>query len=201
MEASYCVAKFTGSGKHRARNVISRSVLVSFGIVVSYMKEIVDLYNSNIESFMPKEMFLIIISAVPFIELRGGMIVASLLEIPYLKAAFLCFFGNILPIPFILLLGRKLLFILKDFHLTSIYAIRFEKKMLSKSTIIKKYEFIGLSIFVGIPLPGSGVWSGSLIAALLNFSLKRAIFAQSIGMIMGILIMSLLTYALPSLLS
>ena len=56
------------------------------------MKELIDLYNSNIESFMPKEIFLVIISAVPFIELRGGMIMASLLEIPYLKATFLCFF-------------------------------------------------------------------------------------------------------------
>ena len=163
------------------------------------MKELIDLYNSNIESFMPKEIFLVIISAVPFIELRGGMIMASLLEIPYLKATFLCFFGNILPIPFILLLSRKLLLVLKNFHLTSTYAIRFENKMLRKSTIIKKYEFVGLSIFVGIPMPGSGVWSGSLIAALLNFSIKRALLAQSIGMVMGILIMSLLTYVLPGL--
>lgn len=163
------------------------------------MDAIVDFYNSNIESFLPKEMFLIILSAVPFVELRGGMIAASLLGIAYSEAVFLCFFGNVLPIPFILLLGRKLLLFLKYCQLTSSYAVKLEKKILGKSGLIKKYEFVGLVIFVGIPLPGSGVWSGSLIAALFDFSIKRAMLAQSIGLVVSIVIMSLLTYVFPNL--
>lgn len=148
---------------------------------------------------MPKELFLVIMSAVPFIELRGGMIAASLLKIPYLKGVALCIVGNILPVPIVLLLGRKMLHLLRSRPLTAQYAIKFEKKLLSKSTVIQKYEFIGLSIFVGIPLPGSGVWSGSLIAALLDFSIRRAICAQFLGLVLSILIMSMFTYVFPGL--
>lgn len=59
------------------------------------MNTIVDYYNSNIESYITKELFLVIVSAVPFIELRGGMIAASLLKVPYLTAVFLCIIGNV----------------------------------------------------------------------------------------------------------
>ena len=68
-----------------------------------------------------------------------------------------------------------------------------------KSAMVKKYEFMGLLFFVGIPIPGSGIWSGSLIASLLDFSVKRAVCAQVMGLILCISIMSFLTYVFPNL--
>lgn len=163
------------------------------------MDTIIAFYNNLIGPFLPKEIFLIILSTLPFIELRGGMIAASLLKIPFLQAVALCLVGNTIPIPFVLVLGRRILQFLKRNKTTSSFGRAIEEKVTMKSEMVKKYEFMGLVFFVGIPIPGSGVWSGSLIASLLDFSMKRAVCAQIIGLILCISIMSLLTYAFPNL--
>ena len=75
-------------------------------------------------------------------------------------------------------------------------AIWFENKAMSKKDKIERYEFWGLVLFVGIPLPGTGAWTGSLIAALLNIDIKKAISAIFIGIIMATIIMSCVSYAL-----
>ena len=85
-------------------------------------------------------------------------------------------------------------------HLGKI-ALKLESKALSKSDTIRKYEFLGLVLFVGIPLPGTGAWTGALIACLLEVKLKKAVPAIFLGLIMATTIMSIITYVVPYIIS
>ena len=122
------------------------------------------------------------LSMIPLLELRGGLLAASLLKISAAKAIPLCIVGNIIPIPFILLFIRQIFKVLKKTKLFRGLIIRLENRAMKKSDQVKKYEFWGLMLFVGIPLPGTGAWTGSLIASLLEIDIKKssmAIFGNS----------------------
>ena len=125
---------------------------------------------TNTLSFMPKEIIVFIISMVPILELRGGLVAAALMGIEMFKAIGFCVIGNLLPIPFILLFITPIFTWLKKTKLFSPMVEKLEKKSMNKSEQIQKYEFWGLAIFVGIPLPGTGAWTGALIAALLGIN-------------------------------
>ena len=113
------------------------------------------------------EIIIFIISMIPILELRGGLLAASpaLLNVPILRAIPICVAGNLLPIPFILLLITPVFQWMKGTKLFRPMVEKLESKAMSKSDKIEKYEFWGLVLFVGIPLPGTGAWTGSLIAA------------------------------------
>ena len=72
---------------------------------------------------------------------------------------------------------------------------------MGKSEKIQKAQFIGLLLFVGIPIPGTGAWMGSLIASMLNIKFKKALVAEVLGIIMAMCIMSVITYVIPWLIS
>ena len=114
-----------------------------------------------------KELIIFIISMIPLLELRGGLLAASLLKISAAKAIPLCIVGNIIPIPFILLFIRQIFKVLKKTKLFRGLVMKLEDRAMRKSDQVKKYEFWGLMLFVGIPLPGTGAWTGALIASLL----------------------------------
>ncbi len=137
-----------------------------------------------------------IISMIPILELRGGLIVASLLKVPITTAIPLCVAGNILPIPFILLFIKQIFKWMKKVKCFRGLIERIENRAMSKSDSIKKYEFWGLVIFVGIPLPGTGAWTGSLIAALLDIDFKKAVLAELLGIVMATVIMAIFSYGL-----
>ena len=137
-----------------------------------------------------------IISMIPILELRGGLIVASLLKVPITTAIPLCVAGNILPIPFILLFIKQIFKWMKKVKCFRGLIERIENRAMSKSDNIKKYEFWGLVIFVGIPLPGTGAWTGSLIAALLDIDFKKAVLAELLGIVMATVIMAIFSYGL-----
>ena len=111
---------------------------------------------TNTLSFMPKELVVFIISMVPVLELRGGLIAASMLGINIWQAVIICVLGNMLPIPFILLFITPLFNWLKKTKVFRPLVEKLEKKSMAKSDQIQKYEFLGLLLFVGIPLPGTG---------------------------------------------
>ena len=114
-----------------------------------------------------KELIVFIISLMPILEIRGGLIAATLLRIKIIPAFIICLIGNLLPMPFILWFITPIFNKLKKTkHLKGIVE-KLETKALSKREKIEKAEFIGLLLFVGIPLPGTGGWTGSLIAALI----------------------------------
>lgn len=161
---------------------------------------LINWFTTNLDG-LPKELIVFIISMVPILELRGGFIAAALLKIPYLQAVPICIIGNIVPIPFILLFINKIFAWMKTTKHLGKIARKIESKALSKSDTIRKYEFLGLLLFVGIPLPGTGAWTGALIACLLEVKMKKAVPAIFMGLLLATAIMSFITYALPYIIS
>ena len=161
---------------------------------------LVNWFATNLDG-LPKELITFIISMFPILELRGGFIAAALFNIPYLKAVPICILGNIVPIPFILAFINKIFAWMKTTKHLGKIARKIEAKALSKSDTIRKYEFVGLLLFVGIPLPGTGSWTGALIACLLEVKVKKAVPAIFLGLIMATIIMSFITYGLPAIIS
>ena len=144
-----------------------------------------------------KEAIVFIISMIPILELRGALLVAGpLLGVPVSTAIPLCIIGNIIPVPFILLLITPIFNWLKKTRTFKPMVDKLEAKAMSKSDQIEKYEFWGLVLFVGIPLPGTGAWTGSLIAALLGIKFKKAFPAVIIGILMATVIMWFVSYVL-----
>ncbi len=144
-----------------------------------------------------KEAIVFIISMIPILELRGALLVAGpLLGVPVAKAIPLCIIGNIIPVPFILLLITPIFKWMKGTRLFKPMVDKLESKAMSKSDKIEKYEFWGLVLFVGIPLPGTGAWTGSLIAALLGVKFKKAFPAVILGIFMATVIMWFISYVL-----
>lgn len=143
-----------------------------------------------------KELIVFIISILPLLELRGGLIASALLKISFFKGYIISIIGNVLPIPLVLLFMEKILEFLKKMKLTSKLAIKIEKKILSKRKQIDKYGYLGLLLFVGIPLPGTGAWTGSALASILHLDRKKSFIYIFLGVIMASLIMSIISYGI-----
>ena len=145
------------------------------------------------------ELTVFIISLLPVLELRGGLIAASILKIPMHKAFIICFLGNILPIPFILIFIKKIFAFMKKHNSLKRLAEWLEKHGEAKSDKIRKGTYAGLYLFVSIPLPGTGGWTGSLIASLLNLPVKKSLPVIVAGVFTAGVIMITLTYFIPGL--
>ena len=158
-----------------------------------------------VESFMqmldglPKELIVFIISVLPIVELRGGLVAASLLGVPWHIAFPICVIGNMLPIPFILLFIKKIFKILRKWPLFRTIIPMLEKKAGEKGSLINKGRFIGLFSFVAIPLPGTGAWMGALAATMLDIRMKRSFPIIFLGVLTAGIIMSVLSYFIPGL--
>ena len=137
----------------------------------------------------------ILVSMLPVIELRGGIpygVVAGL----GVKTALTCaLIGNILPVPFLILFTTKVFAWLrtKSPKLDRL-VVKMEQKGMSKKDVIDKYEFWGLVLMVAIPLPGTGAWTGCLVAALLEMDVKKSIPAVILGVLIAGAIVSFITY-------
>ena len=153
---------------------------------------LVELFQGKI----PSELIIFLISMFPILELRGGMIAASLLDVGLLEAFIICYVGNILPIPFILLFIRKIFEFLKRFGFTRKIVEKLETSSMRKSEKVKKNRIWGLLAFVAIPLPGTGGWTGALIAALLDMRIKISFPVIALGVFIANIIMSLFSYGL-----
>lgn len=143
-----------------------------------------------------KELAIFIISLMPILELRGGLLAASLLNIDFVKAVVICVIGNVLPIPIVLLFLKKILELFEKWHVTKRIVIWLEKKVDAKREQIDKYGYLGLTIFVGIPLPGTGAWTGSLLAVMLGMDRKKSFVFILLGVVMAAVIMSILSYGI-----
>ena len=150
---------------------------------------------------IPPELTIFIISLMPILELRGGMIAARLLDVNYLEAFAICYIGNMLPIPFILLFIKKIFEWLRRFKFFEKIIVKLEAKTEKNKEKVLKYKSWGLLLFVAIPLPGTGGWTGALMAALLGIDFKRALPIIALGVLLAGLIMSLFTYVIPALLA
>lgn len=160
------------------------------------MEKLAAAFAVTLGRYVSKEAVVFIISMIPILELRGGLIVSKLLEVPITTAIPLCIIGNIIPIPFILLFIKQIFKWMKKIRIFRGLVEKLENKAMSKSDNIRRYEFWGLVLFVGIPLPGTGAWTGSLIAALLDVDFKKAVLAELLGIAIATVIMSIFSYGL-----
>ena len=156
----------------------------------------VDLFGGLSSFKFGKELIIFLISLMPILELRGGLIAAALLGLEGTTSFIICFLGNIIPIPFILWFITPLFSKMKKTKLFSGLVDKLEKKAMKKKDKIEKLQYWGLMLFVGIPLPGTGAWTGCLIAALLDMNKKKAMAASILGVIMAGIIMMILSYGL-----
>jgi len=140
--------------------------------------------------------YVLIISMLPIIELRGAIPVAFALGLPPVQSFLVAIVGNLLPIPFILLLIKKVCEWMKTKEKLNKIPLYLEKKVAQNKEKVTKYGKWGLYIFVAIPLPGTGAWTGALIASFLNFKFKDSIIAIIAGVLTAGLIMAIFSYGL-----
>ena len=143
-----------------------------------------------------KELVIFIISLMPILELRGGLLAATLLDVEFIRAAIICILGNVLPIPFVLLFLKYILKVLSKWKFTTKIVNWLEKKVHDKREQIDKYGYFGLVLFVGIPLPGTGAWTGALLAVMLGLDRKKSFICILLGVLMAAVIMSILSYGI-----
>ena len=139
-----------------------------------------------------------IISMLPIIELRGAILVAALpmFGVNWYTAFIVSVIGNMLPIPFILLFLDVVFNFMKKHNIFKSAVLKLEERARSKKDRVSKFEFWGLAIFVGIPLPGTGGWTGSLIATVLKMDKKRAFLSILIGVLGAGVIVTLISYGI-----
>ena len=147
-----------------------------------------------------KEIIIFVISMCPILELRGGLIAASLLKLSPITSYVICVIGNILPIPFILWLMGKILKFMRNskIKLFNKFANWLDKKVEKHKGQIEKYGYLGLVLFVGIPLPGTGAWTGCLIASVLEMDKKKSFLASLLGVFIASIIMMIISFGLLS---
>lgn len=142
-----------------------------------------------------------IVSMIPVIELRGGVPFGVALGLPVPGALLTALVGNMLPVPFIVLFVRRVfVWIRRRIPKLGRWVEKIEKKAWEKSDRVLKYQTWGLLVFVAIPLPGTGAWTGALIAALLDMRLKKAVPVIFLGVLIAGGIITTLTYGVVSLL-
>lgn len=160
------------------------------------VETIVNELMALLQDKIPEELVAFVISLCPVLECRGGMIAARLMEIPFIKAFLICYIGNMLPIPFIILFIRKIFDFLRRFKFFSKIVEKLEAKTEKNKEKVLKYEAWGLLLFVAIPLPGTGGWTGALMAALLDIRMKKSLPIIALGVLIAGFIMSALTYGI-----
>lgn len=138
--------------------------------------------------------YVFFISMVPFIEIRGSIPIGFGLGIPFYLCFLVSVLGNMLPVPFILLFIKKILAFMKKVPKLAPIAEWVEERANKRTDKVTKYAVFGLALFVGIPLPGTGAWTGSLIAALLDMKFGYAIISVFAGVLMAGFILSGITY-------
>lgn len=147
-------------------------------------------------SGISKDVIIFIISLMPILELRGGLLAATLLDVEFVRAAVICIIGNVLPIPIVLLFLRFVLDLFEKWSVTKKIVTWLEKKVEEKREQIDKYGYLGLIIFVGIPLPGTGAWTGALLAVMLGMNRKKSFVCILLGVLLAAVIMSIVSYGI-----
>lgn len=136
---------------------------------------------------------------VPVLELRGAIPVGVAAGLPPAVACVTAILGNLLPVPFIMLLTRRIFDWLRDSRFFGPKIVWLERRAHLKGRIVRKYRLLGLVVFVGVPLPGTGAWTGALVAALLDIRLRHALPAILLGLLIAGSIITALTMGVVSL--
>lgn len=160
------------------------------------MDAVVHSIADSLNGKIPKEFIVLLVSMIPLLELRGSILAAGFMKMNFFSTYIAAVVGNMIPIPFIFLFIRQIFVWLKKTKHFHKFPEWCEKKAMSKSDQIEKYGYLGLFLFVAIPLPGTGAWTGSLIAVLLGLKPKKSFFFIFLGVLTAGLIMSLLSFGI-----
>ena len=159
-------------------------------IAQSIVAFIISIFGAN----AGKVIGIFLISLLPVIELRGSIPVGYYQGLPWYTNMITSIIGNLLPVPFILLFVVKVFEFMKKRNIMVGFIEKIEKRAMSRSDSIANKEFIGLMLFVAIPLPGTGAWTGALIAALLQFNRKKSFMYICIGVLIAASLVTLGVY-------
>lgn len=157
---------------------------------------IVGAIESFFLEFVGKELCVFFCSMIPIIELRGAIPLGAALGLPMWQSYLLAVVGNMLPVPIILLFVKKVLAFMASCKIKFFNKVAnwvYAKADKNKARI-EKYSFWGVALFVGIPLPMTGAWTGSLVAALIDMKFPKAILSALIGVLCAGVVMSLVSY-------
>ena len=147
---------------------------------------------------MTKNFFwVLLLSMVPVLELRASIPVGCSLGLSPWQCALAAIIGNMIPVPFIILFIRKIFdFLRKHWPRMGMFVEKMEAKAERKKPLVQKYAIFGLVLLVAIPLPGTGAWTGALVAAMLDIRMKRAIPCVFLGVILAAAIVTMLSYGI-----
>lgn len=157
---------------------------------------ILGMFGGLTATIFGKYVLLFLISLLPILELRGGLIAAAILNVPALWAFVVCFLSNILIIPFVLFLMEGILNFLSKFKFFKRIIYWLRNRTLKKKETIEKYGYLGILFFVAVPLPGSGAWTGCLLAVLLGLEKKKSFLAALLGVLIAGIIMLIFSYGI-----
>ena len=151
------------------------------------------------ESVFGKLMMTFVTAMVPVVELRGAIPLGVAAGLPPAVAAVTAMIGNLVPVPFILLLLRKVFRLLRRISWLGPKIDALEKRAHLKGRTVKKYRTLGLILLVSVPLPGTGAWTGALVADVLDIRMKTALPAITVGVIIAGCITTAVTCGVVSL--
>lgn len=150
---------------------------------------------------MNKTLYVFMCSMLPIIELRGSIIMGAGFGVSWYVNYLVSIIGNLLPIPFILIFIRDILNWMKTKKKLSKIADFLERKADKHSDRVKRYARFGLFLFVAIPIPGTGAWTGSLIAALMRMRIRESLVSIVLGVLVAGVIMVCASYGFVSFLN
>lgn len=159
-------------------------------------ESLAEFFVNALDGKVSSEIIAFIVSLFPILELRGGLIAARLMNVEFIRAFIICYIGNMIPVPFILFFIRKVFDLMKKNKKLKVMVEKIENKSLSKADNVRKYKLWGLFLFVAIPLPGTGAWTGALIADLLGIKIKEALPTIAAGVFVAGMIVSAFMYGL-----
>ncbi len=160
-----------------------------------------DLMQWLTETYVGEFCFTILVSMIPVIELRGGIPFGVAAGLPVWAAYLAAVIGNLIPVPFIIVYIRRIFMWMRR-RLPKLNSLvdKLERKAHLKGQKVTRYKYLGLAIFVAIPLPGTGAWTGALVAAFLDMPLRKAIPSIAAGVVVAGAAISILTFGVSSLL-
>ena len=148
---------------------------------------------------IPNEIKLFIVSMLPIVELRGAIPLGAAMNMGFWETFIISVVGNLLPVPFLILLTRPIFAWLKNTRLFSGITHKIEKRVTKKADKVMKNAAFGLFLFVAIPLPGTGAWTGAMIASLFDMRFKYSLPSISAGVIAAGIIMSIASFSVSNL--
>ena len=160
------------------------------------MTEVVQSLVGTLSGKISSEFIVFLVSMIPLLELRGSILAAGFMNTTFLPTYIAAVLGNMIPIPFILIFIEFIFNWMEKVKKKKKIPKKIKEKALSKSEQIEKYGYFGLFIFVAIPLPGTGAWTGALLSVLLGLKKGKSLLAILLGVMTAGLIMSLLAFGI-----